>query len=356
MQRRHESPIKRTNPSGKTAWVARYTNTDGKRVSAGSFALKREAQDAIDKAYDRPSSARTFGDYANTWTDRHPRSERTNRSYNHRISRVENVKVAGRSLKAWPLADLRRRHALDLIDHLLREQGRAANGVQGILRVLSAMAEDAITDEIMGVNPFRGVRVRASDPRVSKPPKPVRVFSFKQMHAFAKAAGAREPMVRVFTDTGMRLGEILPLRRTDFDGKTFRVTRTCDDRGNILEGTKTDHGEQDAGRVVPCPPSLAALLKRMPVRIDTDLLFPTPTGLVWRQRNFYRTVWKPTQTASRLDMRPHECRHSFISHLRAAGVDDADLAQIAGHTVQTMLARYTHPLEQSFDEVRRLIG
>jgi integrase len=67
------------------------------------------------------------------------------------------------------------------------------------------------------------------------------------MHAFAKAAGRYEAMVRVFTDTGMRLGEVLPLRREDFDGETLKVRRTAHE-GVILEGTKTDHGEHDARR------------------------------------------------------------------------------------------------------------
>jgi integrase len=34
-------------------------------------------------------------------------------------------------------------------------------------------------------------------------------------------------MIRVFTDTGLRLGEVLPLRREDFDGKTLQVRRTA---------------------------------------------------------------------------------------------------------------------------------
>ena len=46
-------------------------------------------------------------------------------------------------------------------------------------------------------------------------------------------------------------------------------------------------------------------------------------------RTFYRDVWKPTQEASGLDIRPHECRHSYVTHLRAAGINDADLAEIA---------------------------
>ena len=69
---------------------------------------------------------------------------------------------------------------------------------------------------------------------------------------------------------------------------------------------------------------------------DCDLLFPTPSGRLWCQRNFYRDVWKPAQEASGLDIRPHECRHSYVTHLRAVGINDADLAEIAGHRVETI--------------------
>jgi hypothetical protein len=41
MKRRRETPLKRTNPSGKDVWVARYTGPDGKRRSAGTYCRKR---------------------------------------------------------------------------------------------------------------------------------------------------------------------------------------------------------------------------------------------------------------------------------------------------------------------------
>jgi integrase len=362
--RRRESPIKRRNPSGEIVWVARYTGRDGKRRVAkpqwnggkGTFDRKHEAQRAIDEAYgisDRPD---TVGGYFATWTIQHPRSERTNATNEHRVSRVLDVDVEGIALKDWPMRALRRRHALSLVDHMLRVQGRATTGVVGILRSLSAMAEDAITDEIADLNPFKGVRVRAGDPRAKKKRRPIRVFSFEQMHHFAKAAGRYEAMVRVFTDTGMRLGEVLPLRREDFDGETLKVRRTAHE-GTILEGTKTDHGEQAAGRTVPVPATLAWMLEAQ-INLndpDCDLLFTTPTGRMWRERNFYRDIWKPAQQASRLDIRPHECRHSYVTHLRVADINDADLAEIAGHRVETMLARYTHAVGESFEAVRAAI-
>ena len=361
---RRESPVKRRNPSGKVVWVARYTGRDGKHHIAkpawnrgkGTFERKADAQRAIDEAYGLADRPDTLGEYADTWTERHPRSERTNATNDHRIGRVLDVEIEGIALKDWPLRELRRRHTLALVDHMLRSEGRATTGAVGILRALSAMAEDAITDEVADLNPFKGVRIRAGDPRAKKKRRPIRVFTFEQMHAFAKAAGDYEPMIRVFTDTGMRLGEVLPLRKDDFDGETLKVRRTAHE-GAILEGTKTDHGEQDAGRTVPVPATLAWMLEAQ-INLgdpDCDLLFTTPTGRMWRERNFYRDIWKPAQKASGLDIRPHECRHSYVTHLRAAGINDADLAEIAGHRVETMLARYTHAVGESFDMVRHAI-
>lgn len=283
--RRRESPIKRRYPSGEIVWLARFTGRDGKRRMAkpawnggrGTFDRKADAQRAIDEAYGVPDRPDTLGAYLATWTERHPRSERTNATNEHRITRLTEVEVEGVALKDWPLRDLRRRHALFLVGHMLSTEGRATTGAVGILRSLSALAEDAITDEVCDLNPFKGIRIRASDPRAQKKRRPIRVFSFEEMHRFARAAGRYETMVRVFTDTGLRLGEILPLRPEDFDGETLQVRRTAH------EGTKTDHGEEDAGRVVPVPATLAWMLE---VQINLDgpgcgLIFTTPKGQMW---------------------------------------------------------------------------
>jgi len=151
----------------------------------------------------------------------------------------------------------------------------------------------------------------------------------------------------------MRLGEVLP----DFDGETLQVRRAAHE-GRILEGTKTDHGEEGAGRVLPVPATLAWMIEAQ-INLngpDCGLIFPTPGGRMWRERNFYRDVWRQTQKVSGLDIRPHECRHSYVTHLRAAGVNDADLAEIAGHRVETMLSRYTHAAGTSLVAIRSAIG
>jgi hypothetical protein len=41
--------------------------------------------------------------------------------------------------------------------------------------------------------------------------------------------------------------------------------------------------------------------------------------------------------------RLRELRRSWVTHLRAAGVDEANLADITRHSVETLRARFCHP-------------
>ena len=350
---RRETPIARTNPSGKRVWVARYTDPKGKRRSAGTYELKRDAQQAINQAYKTPPSRDTLGGYAETWLTRHPRSPRTNQTNQGRVDRILKVEIEGRPLRDWPLTELRRRHALDLVDHMLRVQGRAPAGAANILRTLSALAEDAITDEYLDANPFRGVKVRRSDPRATKQSRQPTVLSFEEMHRFASHAGQYEPMIRMLADCGLRVGELLALRRDeqDFREGVFRVS------GSAWNGRVVGSSEQKRhDRSGPIPPGCLELLRGVPVRIDSPWLFPTLTGKLWRIDNLYRTVWNPARRASGIDCTPQDFRHSYCSLLRAEGIDPADLAAIAGHTVETATSRYTHALGRSYDAVKAAIG
>lgn len=164
MKRRREQPLKRVNPSGREMWVARYTGSDGRRRSAGTYRRKHEAQEAIDDAYaaDQADGSTLHGSpeivrvYAETWTKRHPRSQRTNETNDGRIAQILDVELNGVPLGDRSFTELKRRHAVDLVDHMLRVQGRAHTGAQNILRTLSAMCEDALTDDVAEVNFVRG--------------------------------------------------------------------------------------------------------------------------------------------------------------------------------------------------------
>lgn len=317
MPRHRESPVARVNPSGKKVWVARYTAADGRRRSAGTFELKRDAQDAIDAAYRQPVARDTVGADAADWMRLHPRSERTNKTNRGRLAAVLDLNVEGRPLRDWPLVELRRKQAGELVDRMLRDHCRAATGAANILRTLSAMAEDAVYDELLGANPFKGVRVRRNDPRAGRQPRRPRVLTWQQMHDFARAAGKHEPMVRTLGDCGLRVGELFALRRElqDLRDGVFTVL------GSGSEGVVVDSSEtKEHDRQGPIPPGCLQLLHEAPVRIDSPWLFPTATGRMRRINNFYRDVWRPARRASGIESSPQDFRHSYVSNLSAAGI------------------------------------
>ena len=51
---------------------------------------------------------------------------------------------------------------------------------------------------------------------------------------------------------------------------------------------------------------------------------------MWRERNFDRDIWKPARERPGFDIRPHQCHHSYVTHLRAAGINDPGLDPMAG--------------------------
>jgi integrase len=195
------------------------------------------------------------------------------------------------------------------------------------------------------------------------------------MHAFAHAAArvrdpqrnqARlecwravyaEPMVLLLSDCGLRLGELMAVERNGLRPGWLRVKTVAHD-GEVLEGTKTTHHlpEDEQWRDIPLPPSTEAKPRALPARIDTPLMFTTPTGKTWRERNWRRDVWTPACKAIGTDPRPQEFRASWESILAAAGVDRADLAKYAGHSLETANARYVQPLDRSAEQVRSAIG
>lgn len=367
----HERPVRRVNPSGAVRWIARYTGPDGKRRSAGTFKLQRQAQKAIDQAYKQREPSDTVGAYAARWLEEHPVSERTTTTNRSKIRGQLDVEIEGRPLKAWPLRELRRRHVRDLVHTMLADQGRAPGGVRDILRVFHRLGEDAITDELADVNPWSGVTVRDDDRRATKRARPKRVWSFEEMHEFA-AHGRYRPRarsgqpdrpsvasaqamasIRLLADCGLRVGELLALPRG--------AQRLADGLGRVV-GTAWEgrviasSDEKNHDRDFPIPAGALESLRAMPPRIDSPWLFPAPQGGLWRDSNWRRQVWAPTCEAAGMWPTPHEFRHSWTSHLRAAGIDPADLAEVAGHTVETATRVYTHPVRRSYDQIREVIG
>lgn len=360
-------PYRRRYRDGREVWVARYTHPKtGERMYArpdwnrghSTFELKRDAQRAISEAIDQhlePRGAPALRDYAEGWLEREPRSERTNKTNRTRLNGCLDVEIEGRKLGDYQLHQVRRKHGKVLLDHLLRVDGRAQLGARNILSTLSGVMQAAVEDELIEVNPIRGIKVRANDPRIRKPPREPKVWSMEQMHEFAAAAPTAQgkAMIRVLSDCGLRLGEMLALERiAHTQGGVLRV------KGTAHNGVvTTQDGETKLhDRVVPLPASTAGFILRSLNGSRSRWLFPNGRNRPHCEGNFRRDVWALCREATGLNIVPHDMRHSWCSHMAAAGVDPADLAAVAGHRLETMMQYYVHSLDQSNDKIRSVIG
>ena len=127
--------------------------------------------------------------------------------------------------------------------------------------------------------------------------------------------------------TGMRRGEIFNLRWADVD------------LGNCT--IRVPDSKTDEPRDIPMDETLARELSSSPTRFKRGYVFPSPkTGnqLTDLKRQF-RTVVKKAKLS---DVRFHDLRHTFASHLVMNGVDLKTVATLLGHSTTRMSERYAH--------------
>ncbi len=77
-------------------------------------------------------------------------------------------------------------------------------------------------------------------------------------------------------------------------------------------------------------------LRGLPMRIDTDVLFPIDK---WQLSKAFR---KSCSEAKLEDFRLHDLRHTFASYQAMAGVQARTLQALIGHKDVRMTGRYSH--------------
>jgi integrase len=78
---------------------------------------------------------------------------------------------------------------------------------------------------------------------------------------------------------------------------------------------------------------------------------------VWTDEAWRENVWRPAVAAAgEAGVNPHDFRHSWVSHMRAARIDVADVAAAAGHSVETATRVYTHSMGGSYELMAAAVG
>ncbi len=144
------------------------------------------------------------------------------------------------------------------------------------------------------------------------------------------------PIVEIAAHTGLRRGEILSLERKNIDMKRMLV---------MAEVTK--NGER---RAIPMNDTVYRILKELPPRLDSPLLFPDINGDALGHA-FMRAV----RRAGIEDFRFQDLRHTFASHLTMQGKNLRTVQTLMGHKDLRMTIRYSHlSPEHLMDAVKSL--
>jgi integrase len=172
-------------------------------------------------------------------------------------------------------------------------------------------------------NAIKGDNVRN---RWLKPAEKEKLLHVCERHGYNRLYN----MIVIALDTGMRLGEIRALQKTDVrDGMLYIRAET----------TKTG-----SARVIPLTKRLSALF----VRLSDD------------EWNFNHSIQYPFTKVLKIagieNFCFHDLRHTFASELVQKGVSDYIVAELLGHTSTKMTKRYSHLSAESLAKAVKLIN
>ena len=218
-------------------------------------------------------------------------------------------------------------------------------------QIMGKIMGSAVAAGRIPASPCTGVRL----PRVER-----EEMRFLEPRDVATLAAAMDPRYRAIVVLGayggLRIGEMLGLRRRRFDPVRARVDVAeilVEVEGDLHMGPpKTRAGR----RAVPLPrvvvDTMNEHLKRYPAAPD-DLVFRAPEGGPVRLASWRRRYWAPAVQAAELSpLRPHDLRHTAVALWIAAGATPREIASRAGHSsVVTVLDRYGHLLPGSENRV-----
>lgn len=144
--------------------------------------------------------------------------------------------------------------------------------------------------------------------------------------------------------SGCRISELLNLKKKD-----VMLSEKCFD----ITASKTEAGI----RKVPIAAKIFPFFEEWMYKNDCKYLLSTPDGKHLTYSNFYTNYWKPIIDHLVLfPHRPHDTRHTCISLLTSASVDDKIIHRIVGHKGQSITdIVYTHfEISQLLDAINRI--
>ena len=152
-----------------------------------------------------------------------------------------------------------------------------------------------------------------------------------------------QPILRFLFYSGARLGEAFNLRARD-------VETTC----VVIVSRK---GGRTLRRKVPV--HFVTYISDYGFRefkSNDDIVFRSDDYNSWNKYKFYKYFNEALEKADIEDFNPHDCRHTFASHLVQKGASLRAVADLLGHTSLDMVMRYSHLAPSHLHDTVNLIN
>lgn len=190
------------------------------------------------------------------------------------------------------------------------------------------------------VNPCAGIRLpKENGGRTVKRT----VLSFEQISAIASRL--KEPyatLVLFLAATGLRIGEAIAVKWSDFDKNVLHVTRRIFDGSE--DTVKTGHSKRD----LPIDPELVSRMRDLG---DGEWIFRSRNGSPLNPGNALKRYVRPAAQIVGVDIGGwHDFRHTATTRLRRNGVHPKVISGILGHS-KVDLAEYVYD-HVDFEEFR----
>lgn len=220
------------------------------------------------------------------------------------------------------------------------EAGAQGNTVLNELRVIRAMAKDAVADRVCAAN----WADRVTPPKVREWTEDnPNLFTAPQLATLLGAVEKRWlAAVTLSAFTGLRWGEMSALRWGDLDEEAGAIrVRRANYRGHI-----GDPKTKGSRRTVALPPEVVAMLAVSGRGEPGDLLFPNRMGRIHKGWPLVKVMKRACAAAGLPYTTPHGLRRTFNNLARQKASREV-VKSITGHSTDAMLEHYS---QVSLDE------
>lgn len=277
-----------------------------------------------------------FDDYAERWLGNRELKPRTRDQYRRLLDRFLLPGFGGTPLKSITPSVVREWYAT--LDPSRPTQRAHAYSL------LRSILQTAYEDELVPNNPCK---IRGAS--VTKRARRVEPATLDELATLIGHLPDRYgALVLIGSWCGLRLGEMIELRRNDLDLKhgVIRVRRgLVRVRGEVSVGTpKSTAGIRDVAIPPHLIPELQAHLDEFVGPDPDDLVFPSmgDQSVQVHPNTIYRHWYRARAAAGRPDLRIHDLRHTGAVMAAQSGATIAELMVRIGHSTPQAAMRYQH--------------